>query len=545
MNQQEISREIQALLPEMRASRSPETVLLKHAASRGWSPAILERVGQNFNQLKTLSVMDKAAAVEDRGRTFGILDVPKLLADYTTFKPAASATVSSDWWDAGPSGLKMASEGNVAHDRAPDWLGSLVDPNKPTTDVVTKVAAAPAPAVKVASVTEVRDYVKRAMTEVRALQQLVFDANSKMHQVFTKIAGNLAGDQRKLQEATMDLRVELPDFPFRKFSNFLRDRGISVDLEAVDMRKIASDRHGVCAVAAPAVEAWSDWQAFRGLQRHIRTSTLEKVAVDVSDWDAEVAETVKTKARQDLDPAEELLDVSGMSAEDAVKLLFQKQLEQEAGYTVPDYAPPPAEARDPFATRDRSQRQTQAPLDEADDESHEVKRKKREQEIPSSTPTPKGSTPPVTPPAAPKPVLEQVSNKAQGALDTVGKGRDRFIKDLMLVHSEKLRRHKGMQTAVRGDLTARTTLARLLLNDPILSKADPRLATSLFNTIRRANPEIASDPNLLALTLREAMSQEGILLHQYKQLLEAKENAGGAGGAGKKLPSFNFNFMGI
>lgn len=67
-----------------------------------------------------------------------------------------------------------------------------------------------------------------------------------------------------------------------------------------------------------------------------------------------------------------------------------------------------------------------------------------------------------------------------------------------------------------------STLQRLILNDPIISSADPTTVISLYNSIHRSNPALAQDPNALSYALREALQYEGIPLHERDTLLKQR-----------------------
>lgn len=82
---------------------------------------------------------------------------------------------------------------------------------------------------------------------------------------------------------------------------------------------------------------------------------------------------------------------------------------------------------------------------------------------------------------------------------------------------------KEMDETIDDD-TAMVTLAELTLRDPILSKKDPEMVVNLFNTLRTANPQIAADPNLTRLVLREAIEYGALPIHTIKDLVEIDYN---------------------
>lgn len=87
MTQSQLIDAIESLLPSIVKSKDPESVLLKYAEANNLCPEQLERLGQCYNQAKTLTALKKQA---NRGDSFIILDVPKLKSSYTTYDPDAA-----------------------------------------------------------------------------------------------------------------------------------------------------------------------------------------------------------------------------------------------------------------------------------------------------------------------------------------------------------------------------------------------------------------------------------------------------------------------
>jgi hypothetical protein len=63
---------------------------------------------------------------------------------------------------------------------------------------------------------------------------------------------------------------------------------------------------------------------------------------------------------------------------------------------------------------------------------------------------------------------------------------------------------------IESDTRSVAALQRLMITDEVLSKKDPDKVFEAFQTIRRASPEVASDPSLLRLMLRQAMETQGV-----------------------------------
>lgn len=487
MDHQEIHRELQFLMPQLRDSSDPASVLLKRASSCGWTPAVLERIGQTLNQLKTLSIMDKAASVEARGQTFPILDVPSMLGKYVTWQPkvAFDESLSSAWFDdVGVDGIKLASSDVQSCDRAPNWVGQLAgtdyDPNAEV--VAEKKAAEAAP-----TYWQIRPELRNIAREVSTLESMRHEAGSVVFDCIEKIARLVAyGDTTRALEIAQDIRMGLRDANTPVAIQFLQHckqaRAVGDIGDETDRRVLGRDRYGVVPLAKQACEHLQLQQVYKTMQESLRQQFHQKVAAfDPDDFDTGVTDAINSDI-EELDAA----------SADATGDPFD-----------------PATRHDPFAEYERGKQK---------------KNEERErQELPdaeTTVPTPAGSPAGVSPN-----LLKRLTDGASAATGKIEKGTSQALRDILLQHNSKLEQVNGIQGAVKSDLRARTTLARLLLNDPILAKVPAPKVISLFNTIRAANPDVAADPNLLTMALRDAVAQGGMQLHQYQQLLSATKDA--------------------
>lgn len=70
-----------------------------------------------------------------------------------------------------------------------------------------------------------------------------------------------------------------------------------------------------------------------------------------------------------------------------------------------------------------------------------------------------------------------------------------------------------------------TALENLMLNDSIISTADPNTVQDLHATISQLSPTVASDPVKLAPVLKEALQYDALPIQQIKDLLSVEESA--------------------
>lgn len=87
MDQQATIKLLNSIMPEIAETRNPEKAMLKCAKAHNLTPAMLEKLGHVFNTAKTLVGLEKMA---NRGDSFAIVDVPKMVKDYTTYDPSAT-----------------------------------------------------------------------------------------------------------------------------------------------------------------------------------------------------------------------------------------------------------------------------------------------------------------------------------------------------------------------------------------------------------------------------------------------------------------------
>ena len=153
MNQQKALQLLNTIMPEVRSTGDPDSVMLKCAKENNLAPAQLEKLAQVFNTMKTNFYMDHQA---NRGDSFQLVNVPELMSKYATFVPENGKEAKDkkpEPWAA--STVKYANEegsrlpsleelwrasGGAVQDDTDTW--NLVDAAEPEYDVQFKAAAA-------------------------------------------------------------------------------------------------------------------------------------------------------------------------------------------------------------------------------------------------------------------------------------------------------------------------------------------------------------------------------------------------------------------
>lgn len=89
MTQHQLINKLQDIMPEIVETKNPRAAMLNCAKKNNLSAAQLEKLGHVFNTYKTLVGLDKQAS---RGASFSIVDVPDMVAEYSTYTPSEPKT---------------------------------------------------------------------------------------------------------------------------------------------------------------------------------------------------------------------------------------------------------------------------------------------------------------------------------------------------------------------------------------------------------------------------------------------------------------------
>jgi hypothetical protein len=506
MNHQAIIDQLSALAPQLKASDSPESVLVKYASDRNLSAAQLERIGQVYNIAKTLNFMDKSA---NRGDSFKVLDNAKMLADYTKHTPKSEKKEANaawgDWFDSGNA--KAASEKN--YDDITSWF-----------DVPEKVAKI----VKEDDQFTVYsgDGTKRLSkpgTKEEAVKRLKQVEYFKHHKDANTVPNIMAMTQEEsYSPVTNDSTPSLPGTGFAQIKDELRKESYyKFELESTsqiiddtteDIRKIANElleMHRLsplpfaemerdafyCAADSASIKVASDavadyfkqkgWE----LERHDYTTPAPRLARDkynVLPLFKSAADNIELYKSSIL-YKEDLIEKKSTLTEPTRKVGPANNNTFTGGSWLPPFQPRPGPPGQP-AAKVTGKDDKPAPDKGKDIDPKEIVNAIKQLYSPKTYAESINDIPNVIKELGP------TSNKRQQRVDIAGK-----------------------------DVSRVATLQRLLLSDPIIGEADPDTVVSLYNTLAAANPEIAGDANLLRFALREALQYDAVPLHTYKDLI--------------------------
>ena len=99
-----------------------------------------------------------------------------------------------------------------------------------------------------------------------------------------------------------------------------------------------------------------------------------------------------------------------------------------------------------------------------------------------------------------------------------------YDKLLSSLNKHKKEFNKKKEESNKDYITKDVVLQNLLLNDEVLSQADPAKVQALFNTVDKIAPTVAKNELLIAPVLKEALQYDAIPLPQIKALMDV-ENA--------------------
>lgn len=507
-DQQAIIDAFREVMPQIRNSNDPEGSLLKYASDKNLPPAVLERLAQVHNTAKTLNVMSKAAQQEDRGQSFSIIDTPELLARYTTWEPPAKSAFPYDdnalgWLERDSFSLsKAAGEKVVVEDQVPDLLGQVRGHDR--YDYTEKAAAAPESVARVKPASEVKreiQFLADIASEMDFHVGSIYERQKSAAILNPNFCGEVYQDAR-LEHAPADVLQVLT-----KFAAWLNHHGIRQEPFTSfekDERIIATDRHKAAGWVEELVGHTTTILGATGMALE-----MAKEASNVTD--------------------EEVSHLGGMH--DVYSGETGGFEENISGATptsrVMDLEPPgPGNA----SSLDEVEETSSGPSGTSGGGGS----KKKEEGKASS---PKG-----------KPERKLTADpKGRGRIDlsALPNAAGDYTGGLIASRADALHRQQLVQDKATADLNAITVLQRLMLTDEVLSEANPEEVVSQFNTIRRANPELAQDPNLLKIALREAVGYGGMPLHSYDQLLDIRNKSQKSTGGDSKSPNLNINLLGI
>ena len=420
MNQQQQIQLLNSIMPQIVETRDPESTMLKCARKNNLSPAQLEKLGHVYNTMKTIVGLEKQA---NRGDSFSILDVPKMVSKYTTYDANAELSAQAekvhdkvdelmkdaDGWAAlmnvGNKSLQKAASAGAGSN---DWLYSS---NRPIPRIKTWLNDT------VSDKGGKVEYQDETMDEWMEVQ-----ASLKEDLKLMKKTASALGDIKRAKELWEQTHYEAGAALVEQCADLrnelLQDREKWANL-VMDARDVLG--HEKAAAALAIVENYFD---------RVRCHNFEKSASIQREYERRLAHDTTGLVEH----LEEILELDSIVKRAAALLSSAKR---PSGTGV--------EAVDDLIAKMRA--------------------------------------------------VESGS-------------------DMQKKYDQKLDIAKKQ-----------TALESLMLNDSIISTADPNTVQDLHATISQLSPTVASDPVRLAPVLKEALQYDALPIQQIKDLLSVEETA--------------------
>lgn len=466
MDHDKVIKTLEALIPQG-AKSGPENVIIKYASEENLSPAQLERIAQMYNVAMTINFMNKSAS---RGDTFQLIDTAKLMEKYTGHGETKKAHVPDEWasWLTPDTMSKAASEQATDVYDMPDIV-SMARGIKSGGTVTTQADVS---------------YPVRTLDSV--------------WETFRKESSD------KFETSTVNQIISDSEEEFRECAGKIKDL---IQIKGASLNTIAHDVYHTSSAGFKVVDKIANYIArstgVTEVKFDIKNTGLvrdEFGAVAIVEKAAAAIETIKA-ARAYL----EFFEKEANQQKQAPRNRQRKQEEEES------YGPRGGIMRDDKETT-TSGGSSITPYDSI---------------IADARPKGKGDSKPQVEEKGPS-----MGDIGTSGLDAVKRilGKDTYFEnvndfDSQLKSLAPTRQNKTQRTidTSRGEAANVTTLQRLLMTDPIISEADPHTVVDLYNTLQKANPDIASDPNVLRFALREAIQYDAVPLHTYKDFVETDQ----------------------
>lgn len=445
--------------------------MLKYARAHNFSSEQLGKLGHIFNTAKAVEFLKVA---EDRAANFRIVDVPGLQESYTEFRPESKAATAVSFGADQDHDWALPNFWETADNQGQELVYSFEH----------KAAREEAPA------DHWRTLYKQACENRDLLQEcegLSFELLSRSSEAVTKFASVVVDvhDPRVYPAAKSEVLRKFGSTPdvlavlHAAEHHMEKVRGLHIEKQAVclDPKQFVRDSGGWFDPFAEALDA------FRLYQKSSACMDILKEAVTMSPdqekaFNKRMGDRITEKLKRETGAVDEA-DLTERLKGDLTGTPVEKVK--------------PLEIRDPRLMYKDEKDESKPPKD-----------------------------------------LPLDFDKILGAMGASGKGvvNDVFGDDpgplsvakrlALLQNGGKDRERMKLDAQLEDDETS-AVLQRLVLTDPIVSKADPTKVADIMNTIREANPEVAKNYNLAGLVVREALQYGSVPVSVYKDLLDMRK----------------------
>jgi hypothetical protein len=530
MQHSQIIQALEKLIPQGVVD-GPENTLLKYANESNLAPAQLEKMAQMYNVAMTLNFMDKSA---NRGASFRVIDVEDLLSRFTDSTPGASAQIPDEWaaWLGDSKPMAKAASTIKEADSIGDILNAPLGIAKQASEFTIEEEGQLYPAAKVEGFWASLYKEASDKFEQEAIEQLIDDAKTDFRKAAQEIENMLrtGADFSELETEARAIQGEQGIKTASALSNYFGQRKLAhtrLD-QNQPVPSIIRDRWNAEGWFKKASEALQVLQAAQEYKAFFAKEAGKNKKVLHSFGDLSTEEEEENYDEADADFTDDTIPTLGETARDmgpkrpkgpsGSRPIPEKPSKSEPKSETPasDKKPTPAPSGSGFGEGRRvpyggvSTGKSKLDLsnlfyEKSDPKKEEKEEKEQEDQV--------------------KQLMDLLGDATSSAkqltsLETYT-GPD-FQKKLESIMPKK----NKMQMAIDGGVAETqqvTNLQRLMLSDPIISKADPNMVLQLANTLSRGSSQLASDPNLMRMALREAIQYEAIPMHTYKDLVDMED----------------------
>lgn len=471
-------RIVVGLVPSME-EKGAEATLTKYASDEDLPPAQLEKLGQVYNTLRTVSHIDNAEDSE-RGATVPLLDVPGMVVGYAT-------------------GL-----GQEKRALAPLSFSSH---NASTVDLTVAL--------------------HREMQDAPVIEKAASDNLGELSAAAGEDLIDAAGMADTIMHLELDLRDEMSKLACDIYSAAPKTGDWSRDISEFEREALYSQPQHLVKAAGDFLEEFAAPHHVT-LNRHDYSETLAKRAYEIPHhMGGQMAELAEVNGTYGV--------VVKLAAADPVTLDELDGSPEDQNTTPPTLDP---DATDPEAPPEDPPKEGDKDVEGATDKLKDAE----DVAAGTGETTPGSSTPPADDKPPKDPSSDDGKGKGGGVSGaqvlalalTPSRAAGAAVRDAAVKVDETLaritskeRQNKEQQATDISveDIKRAMNLRRMIGTDPVLKEADPREVLEVYNAIAEKNPEIANNMASLRLILREAVSYEGLTLDSQKMLSEIRHNS--------------------
>lgn len=465
MQYAEVVAVVNSLIPEMVSTGDPQAVLLKYARENNLTPAVLERMGQAYNQGSAIQTM----MGPDRGADAPLLDLESMAGKYADWKP----TVDQEKEASIPATTKIP------------WFATAMLREKQAADY------APEPVAPVAQTPEPE---KQA-----GMSDESFEKWESMADNFLDLLEKAAGEFSRRLFADGDVEGD-------EHNSFILSDAAESDAirRHGDMAKKAFDWYQAWSARrwGATVKRASDQQIGMFKLANDWSGKLEEASLMVQCFES-MAQCLEKVAGGDIDVRRGKVRSGGVGRRNDPSVRSVDIENPEPQPSVED-----TEINDP----PRGQPSVSPGGVESEDPPVRIYHRWDEEQPKEK---PKATEPAPAPDFSP--AVKDIMGMLTAPSHRLGGQMSKWLDE-----PRKNKAQMGVDTSVQTAMQHHN-LQKLLLTDPVISKADPEEVASIYESIRRGSDDVASDINLLRFQLREALQYGGVPPDAYKQLLSITE----------------------